>query len=68
MPLRGFDEECRRFITDQYEQKGLNLHPETSPQKIVKNDDGTLTLFATTKDGRDVTLEGLDHVRSFLSS
>ncbi len=61
-PLRGFDEECRKFVTEQYEAKGLNLHPESTPEKIVKNDDGSLTLHLKTKAGEAYTIDGLDQV------
>ena len=62
LPLRGFDEECREFVTEQYQAKGLNLHPEANPEQIVKNDDGTLTLHLKKKSGEKVVLEGLNQV------
>lgn len=61
-PLRGFDEECRQFITEQYEAKGLNLHPESSPEKIEKNADGTLTIHLKKKSGESYSIGGLDQV------
>lgn len=61
-PLRGFDEECRQFVTEQYEQRGLNLHPSCNPEKIVKNDDGTLTLHLKHDSGDKTVLDGLDQV------
>ena len=61
-PLRGFDEECREFITEQYGQRGINLHPGATPEKIVKNEDGSLTLHLKQKSGGSVVLEGLDQV------
>mmetsp|Transcript_12967 Transcript_12967/g.33445 ORF Transcript_12967/g.33445 Transcript_12967/m.33445 type:complete len:561 (+) Transcript_12967:165-1847(+) len=51
LPLRGFDEECRTFVAEQIEQKGIHMHPDFSPTEIVKNDDGTLTLKCEAKDG-----------------
>ncbi|KAK9804239.1 hypothetical protein WJX72_002925 [[Myrmecia] bisecta] len=62
LPLRGFDEECREFIADQYKVHGLNLHPEHSPTKIEKGADGKLTLWAKSKDGQDMKMDDLDHV------
>jgi pyruvate/2-oxoglutarate dehydrogenase complex dihydrolipoamide dehydrogenase (E3) component len=41
--------------------RGLHLHPGTSPERIVKNDDGSVTLYAKTKDGKEV-VETADHV------
>lgn len=61
-PLRGFDEECRQFLTEQYEQRGLNLHPDTTPERIEKKSDGTLTLHLKQKSGDSAVLEGLDQV------
>jgi len=51
LPLRGFDEECRSFLGEQIEQKGINIHPGFSPTEIVKNDDGTFTLKCESNDG-----------------
>lgn len=48
-PLRGFDEEVRDFVTEQYQLHGLNLHPGASPTKIEKGPDGKLTLTADSK-------------------
>lgn len=62
LPLRGFDEECREFITEQYQQRGLNLHAESTPERIVKQPDGKLTLHLSHKSGGSSTLEGLDAV------
>ena len=49
-PLRGFDEEVRDFVTEQYRVHGLHLHPSTSPTAITKGPDGKLTLTAESKD------------------
>ena len=46
---------------EQYALRGLHLHPGTSPERIVKNDDGSVTLYSKTKDGREV-VETADHV------
>ncbi|KAK9822833.1 hypothetical protein WJX81_008309 [Elliptochloris bilobata] len=61
-PLRGFDEEIRDFVNEQYRVRGLNLYPQASPTRIVKGPDGKLTVHADVKDGEPVVLEGLDHV------
>lgn len=62
LPLRGFDEEVRQFVAEQYEQHGLNLHPEATPTEIQKGADGKLTLISESKTHGKVVLEGLDHV------
>ena len=47
--LRGFDEEVRDFVTEQYQLHGLHLHPTASPTRIEKGPDGKLTLTAESK-------------------
>ncbi|GFR45297.1 hypothetical protein Agub_g6654 [Astrephomene gubernaculifera] len=44
LPLRGFDGEVRKFAADQYTAAGLHLHPGVTPVKVVRQDDGRLTL------------------------
>ena len=44
LPLRGFDEECREFLRDQYTQAGLKIHHTSTPQSIEKGADGKFTL------------------------
>ena len=34
LPLRGFDEDCRQFLAEQYQQNGLNLHVSSTPQQL----------------------------------
>ena len=48
-PLRGFDEEVRDFVGEQYALHGLNLHPTASPTRIERGPDGKLTLTAESK-------------------
>jgi len=62
LPLRGFDEEVRKFVTEQYELHGLKLHPEATPTEIQKGADGKLTLISESKQHGKVVLEGLDQV------
>lgn len=45
LPLRGFDEEARRFAADQYAATGLGLHSECTPQEVIKQPNGKLTLI-----------------------
>lgn len=62
LPLRGFDEEVRNFVAEQYGVHGLHLHPAASPVEIRKGEDGKLTLVADSKTDGQVVLQGLDHV------
>jgi glutathione reductase (NADPH) len=55
-PLRGFDEECCTHIQENMEKRGMHVHPETSPTKIEKNEDGTLTVHYKGKDGQEHSL------------
>lgn len=59
LPLRGFDEECRKFIAEQYEVHGLNIHSQSTPTKIEKKDDGSLSLHIKHGDKEEV-IEGLE--------
>ncbi|KAH7863206.1 hypothetical protein Vadar_014725 [Vaccinium darrowii] len=55
--LRGFDEEVRDFVGEQMSLRGIEFHPESSPQAILKLADGSLTL-KTSKGA----VEGFSHV------
>ena len=59
LPLRGFDEECRKFIAEQYEVHGLNIHSQSTPTKIEKKDDGSLSLHIKHSDKEEV-IDGLE--------
>nr|UBZ25208.1 glutathione reductase [Chlamydomonas sp. UWO 241] len=52
LPLRGFDEECRKFLGEQYAVAGLHLHPETNPVEVKKQPNGKLTIVIKHHDGR----------------
>lgn len=62
LPLRGFDEECRKFIAEQYQVAGLNIHSQSTPTRIEKKGDGTLTLHVQKKSGEEEAIEGLQVV------
>ena len=62
LPLRGFDEECRKFIAEQYEVQGLNIHSESTPTRIEKQSNGSFTLHVKKKSGEEEAIEGLETV------
>eukprot|EP00889_Picochlorum_renovo_P004047 jgi/Picre1/31077/NNA_006432.t1 len=43
-PLRGFDHEVRKFVAEQYEMNGINLHMLRQPKSIVRKPNGKLEL------------------------
>lgn len=57
LPLRGFDEEVRKFASEQYAQNGITLHGGKTPQRVVKHEDGTFTLTAQSKAGESVDIK-----------
>lgn len=61
-PLRGFDDEVRSFATEQYAERGINLHPGVTPAKVERAADGTLTLTLAAPGKADVEVTGLTHV------
>ncbi|GLC35158.1 hypothetical protein PLESTB_000560700 [Pleodorina starrii] len=62
LPLRGFDEEVRKFATDQYVASGLHLHPRMTPQSVSRQLDGRLSLTLGHADGTTEVLTDLDQV------
>jgi len=62
LPLRGFDEEVRKFSAEQYATTGLELHAGHNPVSVTKGDDGKLTCTIKDKDGKLTEIIGCDHV------
>eukprot|EP00798_Chlamydomonas_sp_ICE-L_P027078 gene27078-2310_t len=58
----GFDNDCRSFLAEQYNQAGMKLHPETTPVEVTKQADGKLTLVIKDKDGNNTPLTDIDVV------
>ncbi|MGY6772456.1 glutathione-disulfide reductase [Gallibacterium sp. ZY190522] len=56
-PLRNFDPLIVETLVETINNEGLTLHTQAIPQKVVKNSDGTLTLFL--EDGRSQTVDCL---------
>ncbi len=59
--LRGFDQECREFVQQQYGVHGMKMHPENSPSKIEKSG-GKLKVTFEPKKGDKWSLDGVDIV------
>lgn len=51
LPLRGFDQECRKFLCEQYAQSGLILQKELNPVEIKKQEDGRFTVVLKSANG-----------------
>eukprot|EP01060_Flectonema_neradi_P029741 TRINITY_DN4174_c1_g1_i1.p1 TRINITY_DN4174_c1_g1~~TRINITY_DN4174_c1_g1_i1.p1 ORF type:complete len:476 (+),score=127.52 TRINITY_DN4174_c1_g1_i1:77-1504(+) len=60
-PLRGFDDDCRGFLSEQMAGHGLNLHSEHTPVAIKKQSNDKLTVVMKGKDG-EVELTDVDTV------
>ena len=59
--LRGFDQECREFVQQQYGVHGMKMHSENSPSKIEKSG-GKLRVTFEPKKGDKWSLDGVDIV------
>eukprot|EP00877_Chromochloris_zofingiensis_P011984 jgi/Chrzof1/7039/Cz02g08150.t1 len=62
LPLRGFDEEVREFVTEQYKATNLQLHPGYSPLEVRKQDNGLLTILLADKEGNKCEITDNDQV------
>ena len=56
-PLRNFDPLIVETLVEIMNSEGATLHTHAIPQKVVKNDDGSLTLFL--EGGRSQTVDCL---------
>lgn len=62
LPLRGFDDDCRKFLARNMEKSdGVILHPETNPVRVEKQENGKYTMVISGKDG-ETSLTDLDEV------
>lgn len=57
LPLRGFDEECRKLVLDQYRLRGVTVHTSCSPSKLTKSSDGSLSVEVKPKQGESFTVD-----------
>ena len=60
--LPGFDPEAARHTEAQFKHQGINLNPDFSPVKVVKESDGKLTMTAKNNDDKEVTVDGIDYI------
>ncbi|XP_067013412.2 thioredoxin reductase 2, mitochondrial [Anabrus simplex] len=44
VPLRGFDQEMARMVCEEMQERGVKFLHTTVPEKVVKNEDGRLTV------------------------
>lgn len=63
LPLRGFDDDCRRFLARQMEiSDGVKLHPETTPICVEKQENGLYTVRTKTSNGSESAIADCDEV------
>ncbi|KAL1510270.1 hypothetical protein AB1Y20_006592 [Prymnesium parvum] len=63
LPLRGFDEDCRKFLARQMEvSDGVKLHKETLPVRVEKQENGLYTVYTKTLAGVEEALTDCDEV------
>lgn len=58
----GFDPEAAKHTEGQFKQQGIQLKPDFSPVKVVKEKDGKLTMTAKNNDDKEITLDGIDYI------
>lgn len=56
-PLRSFDREIIETLVDYMAENGPSLHTQAIPREVVKNADGSLTLFL--ENGQSYTVDTL---------
>lgn len=54
LPLRGFDDDCRRFLARQFDMSGVKLHPLHTPVAVEKQEDGKLRVIVSGPEGEQV--------------
>ncbi|KAF6238213.1 hypothetical protein COO60DRAFT_1653034, partial [Scenedesmus sp. NREL 46B-D3] len=62
MPLRGFDEEVRKFAFEQYDVAGLAMHAGHVPVEVRRQPNGLLTCVVADKDGNQTEITDNDQV------
>lgn len=54
-PLRNFDSSIVKTLVEIMEKEGPTLHTYAIPKKVIKNEDGSVTLIL--EDGRETTVD-----------
>ncbi len=60
MSCTGFDPEAAKHTEGEFKRQGIQLKPDFSPVKVVKEKDGKLTMTAKNNKDEETTLEGID--------
>eukprot|EP00659_Diplonema_papillatum_P013658 gene13658-21007_t len=61
-PLRGFDNDCRKFVAEQMEVNGVHLHPSRVPVSIEAKDKKYSVTIKSNKDGSTEVITDVDVV------
>lgn len=54
--------ECRKHVEAEYRRQGIHMYATYCPQKVVKEDDGSLTVTAKNGDDKEMAIKGVDCV------
>lgn len=60
--LRNFDPMIQEAVTNEYERLGVNLHKRSQLSKVVKEDNGKLTLTYHDGEGNESTVSDVDNL------
>lgn len=60
--LRHFDPMIQETVTKEYERLGVNLHKQSQLSKVVKGDNGKLTLTYKDNEGNESTVSDVDNL------
>ncbi len=58
----GFDPEAAKHTEGEFKRQGIQLKPDFSPVKVVKEKDGKLTMTAKNNKDEEITLDGIDYI------
>jgi len=62
MSFTGFDPEAAKHTEGEFRRQGIQLKPDFSPVKVVKEKDGKLTMTAKNNKDEEITLDGIDYI------
>ncbi|KAH6891200.1 hypothetical protein B0T10DRAFT_402613 [Thelonectria olida] len=60
--LRHFDPMIQDAVTNEYERLGVNLHKQSQLSKVVKEENGKLTLTYKDNEGNESTVSDVDNL------